>query len=111
MQLRPNNPLIATYYLSIHIIIYWIGLRSSSESRLPPKLPPSSPVDLSLWNCSEHLIGTSGQFSPPDNPYKSNTDCVWAIEAPEGHCIQLRMDGIDLEWVYDYQGYFDSACI
>ena len=77
--------------------MYLKGLRSSSESRLPPKVPPPSPVNLSSWNCSEHLIGRSGQFSPPDNPYKSNTNCVWAIEVPKGHGVQLKIDGIDLE--------------
>ena len=89
-------------WLNIHsscvcILWYYIGLRSSSESRLPPKPLAPSPVNLSLWNCSEHLIGKGGQFFPPDNPYKNNTDCVWAIEVPEGHGIQLKVYGVDLE--------------
>ena len=81
----------------MYIYIPLTGLRSSSDSRLPPKVPPPSPVDLSSWNCSKHLIGQSGQFSPLDDPYKNNTDCIWATEVPEGHGIQLKIYGIDLE--------------
>ena len=82
---------------AIYVYRLLIGVRPSSDSRLPLKVTPPSPVNLSLWNCGEHLVGRSGQFSPPDDPYKKNTDCMWAIEVTEGHGIQFRIDGIDLE--------------
>jgi len=80
------------------IIIFSLGLRSSSVSKLPAKsLTTSSPVILPRGRCNKHLTGKTGWFFPPDNPYKSNTDCVWIIEVPKGYCILLTVYNIQFE--------------
>ena len=66
---------------------FLLGLRSLSESvsMLPPKRTTPSPVTLPPGRCNEHLVGKTGQFSPPDNPYMNMTDCAWVIEVPKGY--------------------------
>ena len=80
------------------IIIFLLGLRSSSVSKLPAKsLTTSSPVTLPRGRCNKHLIGKTGWFYPPDNSYKSNTDCVWIIKFPKGYYFQLIFYDIELQ--------------
>ena len=80
-----------------------LDLRTSSESvsKLPPKCvitPP--PVTLPPpGRCNKFLNGTTGQFSPPDNPYRSNTKCAWLIEVPKGHEIKLIFHDVEIEYV------------
>ena len=80
---------------------YLLDLRSSSESvsQLPAKsVNTASPVNLPLGRCNAHLQETRGQFSPPDNPYRSNTDCAWVIEVPHGYkYISLKIYGLQIE--------------
>jgi len=75
---------------------YLLGLRSSSDSMLPER-PTFPPVTVPPGRCNKHLIGKKGQFSPPDNPYKSNTDCVWIIKFPKGYYFQLIFYDIELQ--------------
>ena len=79
--------------------LYLLGLRSLSESvrMLPPKRTTPSPVNLPPGRCNEHLVGKTGQFSPPDNPYMNTTDCVWVIEVPKGYTVNLTFYDVQIE--------------
>ena len=66
-----------------------LGLRTWSESRLPPPITEVSPVVLPFGSCNEYLTGINGSFSPPDSCYKNNTECVWIIEVPRGYGIRI----------------------
>ena len=77
--------------------IFLLELRSPSVSRLPVKVALPSPVKLSPGRCNKHFLGKTGQISPPDTPYKSNTTCNWVIEVPTGYYIQLDFYNIALE--------------
>ena len=69
--------------------------RSASESE--STLPPPSPPTVAPGRCNEKISGMTGTFSPPDNPYRSNTDCAWLIEVPKGYFITLTIYGIQIE--------------
>jgi len=68
----------------VYKIIFSLGSRSSSVSKLPSR-------------CDKYLYGITSWFSPPDNPYKSCTDCVWIIEVPKGYRIVLTIYNIQLQ--------------
>ena len=69
---------------------------SESNSTLPPPSPPPPPT-VTPGRCNKKISGMTGTFSPPDNPYRSNTDCAWLLEVPKGHYIVLRIYGIQIE--------------
>ena len=80
-------------------INFFLGLRSLSESvsMLPPKRTTPSPVTLPPGRCNEHLVGITGQFSPPNNLYMNNTDCAWVIEVPRGYTVNLTFYDVQIK--------------
>ena len=68
-----------------------------SVSMLPPKRSTRSTVTLPPDRCNEHLVGKTGQFSPPDNLYMNNTDCTWVIEVPKGYTVNLTFYDVQIE--------------
>ena len=91
---------VATYLIHSEFMNYFLlGLRSLSESvnMLPPKRTTPSPVTLPPGRCNEHLVGKTGQFSPPDNPYMNTTDCAWVIEVPKGYTVNLIFYDVQIE--------------
>ena len=90
--------LIAKLYKSHIILIFSLGLRSWSSSRLPPPVKSNiSPVVLPSGRCNRHLVGSTGRFSPPDLYYRSNTECVWVIEVPEGYSVRVTFYNVQIE--------------
>ena len=73
--------------------------RSASESKstLPPPSPPPPSPTVASGRCNKKISGMTGTFSPPDSPYRSNTDCAWLIEVPKGYYITLRIYNIQIE--------------
>ena len=80
------------------ILIFLLGLRSWSLSRLPPPVKSNiSPVVLPSGRCNEHLVGHTGTFSPPDSYYRNNTECIWVIEVPEGYSVRVTFYNVEIE--------------
>ena len=80
------------------IMCWLLGLRLSSESKLPPK---STPPPIALPPGSEHLQGRNGGFSAPNypQPYQSNNDLVWIIEVPSGYIIYIQVFDVSIKYV------------
>ena len=80
-----------------------LGLRVSSESRLPPKTV-TTPPPIVLPPGGMHLMGRSGHFSAPDypHPYQSNNCTIWIIEVPSGYIIYIQVFNVYIEYVYTH---------
>ena len=90
--------LIAKSFRLHILLIFLLGLRSWSSSRLPPPVTSKiSPVVLPSGRCNRHLIGSTGRFSPPDSYYRSNTECIWVIEVPEGYNVRVTFYNVQIE--------------
>ena len=60
--------------------------------------------------CGGDIIGSTGEFTSPNYPekYGDNLNCVWIIEVPQDHIIELTFQHFDIENGFDSLEVFDG---